>query len=92
MDAGIEDLVDHHTACCVCVCIYIYMCVYVCVCVCVCVSLQQTLYTHSLGAVLITDATAAMGLPDGNHMLGTMSVELLNGIARLAGKSTLAGR
>ena len=68
------------------------VCVYVCVCVCMCVSLQQTLYTHSLGAVLITDATAAMGLPDGNHMLGTMSVELLNGIARLAGKSTLAGR
>ena len=48
--------------------------------------------THSLGVVLITDAMAAMGLPDGDHMLGTMSVELLNGTARLAGKSTLAGR
>jgi len=63
-----------------------------CVYMCVCVSLQQPPYSHSLGAVLITDAIAAMGLPDGNHMLGTMSVELLNGIARLAGKSTLAGR
>ena len=40
----------------------------------------------------MTDALAALGLPDGTHNLGTMSVDLKQGAARLAGKSTLAGR
>ena len=45
-----------------------------------------------LGVVLVTDAVAVLGLPDGTYNLGTMNVELKQGAARLAGKTTLAGR
>ena len=47
---------------------------------------------RTLGVVLVTDAIGAMGLPDGAHLLGTMSVDVLNGAARLTGETTLAGR
>jgi N-acetylglucosamine-6-phosphate deacetylase len=44
------------------------------------------------GAILVTDAMAAMGLPPGNHNLGTMSVTVDGGKAYLNGTNTLAGR
>ena len=46
----------------------------------------------ALGAVLVTDALAAMGLPDGIHPLGSHMVEVKDGAARLVGQTTLAGR
>lgn len=45
-----------------------------------------------LGVVLVTDALAAMGLPDGAHKFGAMHVDKKDGAVRLAGKTTLAGR
>jgi len=36
--------------------------------------------------VLITDATAAAGLPDGSYRLGSMQVNVAGGVARLAGQ------
>ena len=41
---------------------------------------------------MVTDALAAMGLPDGTHLLGTHTVEVKDGAARLTGTNTLAGR
>jgi len=41
--------------------------------------------------VLITDAMAAAGAPDGDYMLGDLPVEVRDRVARLAGKSTIAG-
>ena len=41
------------------------------------------------GAVLITDATSATGMPDGKYRLGTLEVELKDGIIQREGK--LAG-
>jgi N-acetylglucosamine-6-phosphate deacetylase len=37
--------------------------------------------------VLITDATAAAGMPDGSYRLGSMRVNVAGGVARLAGDS-----
>ena len=42
-------------------------------------------------AVLITDAMAAAGAQDGDYTLGTMSVEVREGVARLAGSDVIAG-
>lgn len=44
------------------------------------------------GAVLVTDAIAAMGLPGRKFSLGQGEVEVVGGAARLAGTDTLAGR
>lgn len=41
--------------------------------------------------VLVTDAMAAAGAPDGDYMLGDLPVEVRDRVARLAGKSTIAG-
>jgi N-acetylglucosamine-6-phosphate deacetylase len=41
--------------------------------------------------VLVTDAMAAAGAPDGDYMLGELPVEVRNRVARLAGKATIAG-
>jgi N-acetylglucosamine-6-phosphate deacetylase len=41
------------------------------------------------GSVLITDATAAAGMPDGRYQLGTMMVDVKNGMCTIDGK--LAG-
>ena len=41
------------------------------------------------GAVLITDATSATGMPDGKYRLGTLEVELKDGVIQREGK--LAG-
>ncbi len=71
-----------------------------------CIDSQGSLYTSVLyvhvmfftlmvcfsGALLVTDALAAMGLPDGTHLLGTHTVEVKDGAARLTGTNTLAGR
>ena len=45
-----------------------------------------------IGIVLVTDAIAAMGLRDGVHKLGTMTVEVKGRAAKLLGQDTLAGR
>ena len=36
--------------------------------------------------VLITDAMAAAGMPDGRYRLGSMRVDVAGGVARLAGR------
>jgi N-acetylglucosamine-6-phosphate deacetylase len=41
------------------------------------------------GSVLITDATAATGMPEGRYQLGTMLVDVKNGMCTIDGK--LAG-
>ena len=41
--------------------------------------------------VLVTDAMAAAGAPDGDYMLGELPVEVRDRVARLAGKATIAG-
>lgn len=41
--------------------------------------------------VLVTDAMAAAGAPDGDYMLGELPVEVRVRVARLAGKPTIAG-
>lgn len=40
----------------------------------------------------MTDAMAAMDLPEGEHKLGTMNISVKDGAARLTGQATLAGR
>ncbi|MDR1212517.1 MAG: N-acetylglucosamine-6-phosphate deacetylase [Propionibacteriaceae bacterium] len=42
-------------------------------------------------AVLITDAMAAAGMGDGSYELGGLPVEVADGVARLAGQTTIAG-
>ncbi len=41
--------------------------------------------------VFVTDAMAAAGQPDGTYRLGDLPVEVLDGIARVAGTGTIAG-
>ena len=41
--------------------------------------------------VLITDATAAAGMPDGSYRLGSMRVDVAGGVARLAAEPGQAG-
>jgi N-acetylglucosamine-6-phosphate deacetylase len=40
---------------------------------------------------LVTDAMAAAGMPDGDYELGSMAVHVVAGVARLAGRDTIAG-
>jgi len=47
--------------------------------------------TKSDRCVLITDAMAAAGSRDGDYRLGGLAVEVRDGVARLAGSSTIAG-
>ena len=44
-----------------------------------------------LSTILVTDAMAAAGMPEGNYQLGGLAVEVKDGAARLAGKDTIAG-
>ncbi len=44
-----------------------------------------------LSTILVTDAMAAAGMPEGNYQLGGLDVEVKDGAARLAGKDTIAG-
>jgi N-acetylglucosamine-6-phosphate deacetylase len=44
------------------------------------------------GAImLVTDAMAAAGMPDGHYTLGPADVEVVDGVARLAGGGSIAG-
>jgi N-acetylglucosamine-6-phosphate deacetylase len=50
--------------------------------------------TQSAGAQrvsLITDAMAATGMSDGRYELGPLGVEVVDGVARVAGTDTIAG-
>lgn len=47
--------------------------------------------SHPKGIVLITDAIAALGLPPGEHKLGTMDMMIDDKVARIKGTDTLAG-
>ena len=40
---------------------------------------------------LITDAMAATGMADGPYRLGPLAVEVIDGVARVAGTDTIAG-
>jgi N-acetylglucosamine-6-phosphate deacetylase len=40
---------------------------------------------------LVTDAMAAAGMPDGSYRLGALPVEVVDGVASLAGTDTIAG-
>ena len=40
---------------------------------------------------LVTDATAAAGADDGEYQLGAVSVDVVEGVARVRGTSTIAG-
>lgn len=54
-------------------------------------SASMAISSHPSGLVLITDAMAAMGLPDGEHQLGEMKVNVSGHRAVLSGTDTLAG-
>ena len=41
--------------------------------------------------VLVTDAMAAAGMPDGDYLLGTLAVTVAGGVARLTGGDSIAG-
>lgn len=43
------------------------------------------------GLVLITDAMAAAGMPDGDYRLGDLAVTVVAGVARLASGEAIAG-
>ncbi|AKK29975.1 N-acetylglucosamine-6-phosphate deacetylase [Mycobacterium sp. EPa45] len=61
------------------------------------VHVDAALYRHVAHAAgpdrmsLITDAMAAAGVSDGRYRIGRMDVEVDDGVARLAGTSTIAG-
>lgn len=40
---------------------------------------------------LVTDAMSAAGMPDGSYRLGTLGVDVVDGVARVAGTDTIAG-
>jgi N-acetylglucosamine-6-phosphate deacetylase len=47
--------------------------------------------THPDRMVLVTDSMAAAGSADGDYILGELSVEVRDGVARIAGTDTIAG-
>ncbi|KAF2883686.1 hypothetical protein ILUMI_22501 [Ignelater luminosus] len=47
--------------------------------------------THSDGLILVTDAISAMGLQEGKHNIGQLSVEIREGKAYITGTNTLCG-
>lgn len=61
------------------------------------VHIDPAIYRHvsrSVGAQrvsLITDAMAATGMSDGRYELGPLGVEVVDGVARVAGTDTIAG-
>ena len=40
---------------------------------------------------LVTDAISAAGMPDGAYQLGPLAVDVVDGVARVAGTQTIAG-
>ena len=61
------------------------------------VHLHPALYRHVIGSAvrtgssLITDAMAATGMADGAYRLGPLAVDVVDGVARVAGTDTIAG-
>ncbi len=59
--------------------------------------LHPALYRYVVAAAgahrisLVTDAMAAAGMPDGGYRLGRLSVDVVDGVARLTGTDTIAG-
>lgn len=52
----------------------------------------QTIYRHAGDRIiLVTDAIAAAGKPDGEYLIGTLEVNVNNGVARLKKSGSLAG-
>lgn len=49
------------------------------------------LTAHADGVILVTDAMAAAGMPDGAYRLGTADVVVAGGVARLASDGAIAG-
>lgn len=47
--------------------------------------------TYPERIVFVTDAMAAAGAEDGDYILGTLAVEVRDGVARIAGTDTIAG-
>ncbi len=47
--------------------------------------------TYPERLVLVTDAMAAAGAADGDYILGTLAVEVRDGVAKIAGTDTIAG-
>ncbi|KAG0174272.1 putative N-acetylglucosamine-6-phosphate deacetylase [Apophysomyces sp. BC1034] len=55
-------------------------------------SIRIAYYSHPTGAVLVTDALSAMGLPEGEYTLGGRQLAIdKNGAAYIKGTDTLAG-
>ncbi|HNM83098.1 MAG TPA: N-acetylglucosamine-6-phosphate deacetylase [Mycobacterium sp.] len=61
------------------------------------VHVDPALYRHAVRSAgadrmsLITDAMAAAGMSDGPYTLGALAVEVVDGVARVAGTDTIAG-
>ena len=61
------------------------------------VHVDPALYRHVTRSVgpdrvsLITDAMAAAGMADGAYRLGPLAVDVVDGVARVAGTDTIAG-
>ncbi|HKP42089.1 N-acetylglucosamine-6-phosphate deacetylase [Mycobacterium sp.] len=61
------------------------------------VHVDPALYRHVCRSVgpdqvsVVTDAIAAAGMSDGSYQLGTVAVEVTDGVARVAGTQTIAG-
>ncbi len=61
------------------------------------VHIDAALYRHAVRSAgadrvsLITDAMAATGMADGPYTLGALTVEVVGGVARIAGTDTIAG-
>lgn len=53
--------------------------------------LQRIFETAGNRVVLVTDAIAAAGQPDGDYVMGALTVEVKAGVARLQGGGALAG-
>lgn len=51
----------------------------------------ETIKRYGDRVVLVTDAMAAAGMPDGDYMLGELAVEVRDGIARLTVGGAIAG-
>lgn len=55
-------------------------------------ALYQLMWSRASERIsLITDAMAAAGMPDGDYELGKQAVQVVDGVARLAGSDTIAG-
>lgn len=46
---------------------------------------------NELGVLFVTDAMEGAGMPDGDYVLGSLAVKIVNGVARLAEGGNIAG-